>query len=81
MKNVFKCPGQETQFWTPDDIFETDCPHCGKPVEFFKDDRKRDCPNCHACCVNPKLNLGCLEWCQYADKCQALFNEEGRKES
>lgn len=76
--NDFKCPGQETRFWTSEDIFDTKCPHCGKSVEFFKDDRKRECPFCRQLCVNPKLDVGCLEWCQYADKCQAMLGE--RKE-
>ena len=75
--NVFKCPGQDTRFWKPEDVYETTCPHCGVKVEFFKDDRRRHCPSCGEWCVNPKLNRGCLEWCQHADKCQDLMGEEG----
>ncbi len=74
--NAFKCPGQDARFWKPEDIFDAVCPHCGASVEFFKDDRKRKCPSCKNPMVNPKLDLGCLEWCQYADKCQALLEEQ-----
>ncbi len=80
MNNVFKCPGQDTRFWGPEDIFETMCPHCGTKIEFFKDDRKRECPSCRKCCVNPKLNLGCLQWCAFADKCEALLGEQKAEE-
>jgi hypothetical protein len=78
MKEVMHCPGQDSRYWTPEDIFETKCPHCAKLVEFFKDDRKRTCPHCKKICLNPKLNLGCLEWCEHADKCQDLLGgQEG----
>ena len=38
-----KCPGQDMQFWKPGDIYEVDCPGCGRTVEFFKDDTARRC--------------------------------------
>ena len=37
------CPGQNTLFWKPEDIFEVSCPVCGASVEFFKDDVSRKC--------------------------------------
>lgn len=77
--NAFKCPGQDSRFWKPEDVFDAICPHCGVSVEFFKDDRKRRCPSCKNPMVNPRLDLGCLEWCQYADKCQALTGEHAEK--
>jgi len=67
----FRCPGQDTLFWKPEDILETPCPVCGYSVEFFKDDLTRKCPNCGYTFKNPKLDLGCTEWCPYADKCVA----------
>ena len=38
-----KCPGQDMQFWKPGDIYEVECPGCGRTVEFFKDDTARRC--------------------------------------
>jgi len=33
-----KCPGQDMRFWKPGDIFDTQCPKCGRRIEFFKDE-------------------------------------------
>jgi len=67
-KEEFRCPGQNTMFWKPGDIFEVSCPNCGKPVEFWKDDARRTCACGHRF-LNPKRDIGCLEWCKYAEKC------------
>jgi hypothetical protein len=64
-----KCPGQDTRFWKPDDIFVAECPKCGAEIEFFKDDTRRRCAWCGHMFYNPKIELGCAEWCQYAEKC------------
>ncbi|NQT88450.1 hypothetical protein HQ560_16910 [bacterium] len=64
-----KCPGQDTRFWTPDDICEAPCKFCGAAVEFFKDDVRRNCPGCGRRIVNPRVQLGCAEWCEHADEC------------
>ncbi len=64
-----KCPGQDTRFWKPDDIFVAECPKCGAEIEFFKDDARRRCAWCGHMFYNPKIELGCAEWCQYAEKC------------
>lgn len=64
-----KCPGQDTRYWKPGDIFEGTCPHCGGVVEFFKDDSTRKCKKCGKKIVNPKLDFGCATYCQYADQC------------
>lgn len=64
-----KCPGQDTRHWKPDDIFTLECPKCGTEIEFFKDDTRRRCAWCGHLFYNPKIELGCAEWCQYADKC------------
>ena len=37
-KEEFRCPGQNTMFWKPGDIYDVSCPSCGKPVEFWKDE-------------------------------------------
>ena len=64
-----KCPGQNTQFWRPDDVFEVSCGQCGYSVEFFKTDVSRFCPGCGIRIKNPRLNLGCAQWCSYAKEC------------
>ena len=64
-----KCPGQDTRFWRPEDVFEVVCGECGSGVEFFKDDAYRRCPTCGSRITNPKLSLGCAQWCQYAKEC------------
>jgi DNA-directed RNA polymerase subunit RPC12/RpoP len=69
------CPGQNTQFWKPGDIFDIVCPACGAKVEFFKDDARRRCMGCGHIFPNPKLNEGCAKWCKFADKCLGLNAE------
>lgn len=64
-----KCPGQDTRHWKPGDIFTLECPKCGAEIEFFKDDTRRRCAWCGHLFYNPRIELGCAEWCQYADKC------------
>jgi hypothetical protein len=64
-----RCPGQDMRFWKPKDIFELRCPHCGHVVEFWKDDPKRTCGGCGKSVINPRLDLSCAKWCQYADAC------------
>ena len=63
------CPGQDQQFWKPEDIFDVRCPHCGKEMEFWKDDPILTCPDCNEYIRNPKLDTGCAAWCKYADDC------------
>ena len=66
-----RCPGQDTRYWKPGDIFDVPCPSCSTKVEFCKDDVARRCHECGTRFRNPRIDLGCLEWCQYADKCLA----------
>lgn len=77
---ITKCPGQDTRFWKPNDVYTVECPKCGKPVEFFKDDIRRRCKKCGHMFINPKLNLGCSRWCQYADQCVGAIGKEEFKE-
>ena len=77
---VSKCPGQDTQFWGPGDIYTVECPKCGKPVEFFKDDIRRRCQKCGHLFLNPKLDLGCARWCQYAEQCVGAMGKDEFKE-
>jgi hypothetical protein len=78
-KDEIRCPGQNTLFWKPDDIFDVTCPSCSAPVEFWKDDSKRSC-KCGHRFLNPKRDLGCLEYCKYAEQCMPdMFQGENLK--
>jgi len=66
---MVRCPGQDQRFWKPEDIFEVQCPGCGRKIEFFKDEPKLKCQECGQIVVNPKIDLGCAEWCKYAEQC------------
>jgi len=72
---MVKCPGQDERFWKPDDIFEVQCPGCGGAMEFFKDEPKLKCRHCGQIVVNPKIDLGCAEWCQYAQQCLGIIKK------
>ena len=63
------CPGQDTRYWKPGDIFERPCTSCGRPVEFFKDDLRRKCPACGEYTINPNNDLSCAQWCLHAKEC------------
>jgi hypothetical protein len=63
------CPGQDTRYWKPGDIFEAPCPHCGHAVEFFKDESTRKCRQCHRLVTNPRMDFGCAAYCKYAEQC------------
>jgi HD superfamily phosphodiesterase len=71
-----KCPGQDTRYWKPGDIFDTDCPHCGNKVEFFKDEATRKCRNCRKTVVNPRMDFGCAAYCKYAADCLGEMGPE-----
>ena len=77
---IAKCPGQDTRYWKSDDVYSVECPKCGQPVEFFKDDIRRRCKKCSHMFINPRLNLGCARWCQYADQCVGALGKDEFKE-
>ncbi len=66
---MVRCPGQDLRFWKLGDIFDVPCPHCGTAVEFWRDEPSVKCPHCRQMIVNPKLDLGCAQWCQHAEQC------------
>jgi hypothetical protein len=66
---MVRCPGQDLRFWKLGDIFDVQCPHCGTGIEFWKDEPSVKCPQCRRVIVNPKLDLGCAQWCQHAEQC------------
>ncbi len=71
-----QCPGQDTRYWKPGDIFDVDCPYCGGKVEFFKDEATRTCRACKNRVVNPRMNFGCASYCQYAAQCLGELGPE-----
>jgi len=77
---ISKCPGQDTRFWKPDDVYSVKCPKCGQSVEFFKDDIRRRCKKCGHMFINPRMDLGCARWCQYADQCVGEMGKEEFKD-
>ena len=64
-----RCPGQDSRYWKPGAIFETPCPVCDHPVEFFKDESVRRCKKCGHKMVNPKMDFGCAAYCKFAEQC------------
>jgi hypothetical protein len=66
---VQKCPGQNRRYWTHEDISEIDCPSCGMQVELWKDQGITKCPGCGFPIRNPKVELGCAQWCAFASEC------------
>jgi hypothetical protein len=76
-----RCPGQDTRFWQPGDVFEVACGDCGYQVEFFKDDAVRRCRSCGARVSNPRLNLGCAQWCEHAKECLGYDPKEREAEA
>lgn len=74
------CPGQDMRFWRPGDIFDVTCARCGRKVEFFKDDATRLC-RCGNRIRNPKLSMGCAQWCEHAKECLGFDPKEELQES
>ncbi len=72
------CPGQDTRFWDKGDIFDVECAHCGYAIEFFRDDGSRRCPRCGRRVANPRLSLGCAQWCEHAEKCLGFDPKKAR---
>ena len=76
---MIRCPGQDQRFWKPEDIFEVQCPSCSGAVEFFKDEPKLKCRKCGQMVSNPKIDLGCAQWCQYAEQCIGASTENAQQ--
>ncbi len=64
-----QCPGQDSRFWGPEAIYESTCPKCGRPIEFFKDESSRKCRGCGEKILNPKMDFGCAAYCKFAAQC------------
>ena len=64
-----QCPGQDSRYWSGENVFESNCPKCGHGVEFFKDDSQRTCGHCGHRMLNPKIDFGCASYCPHAEQC------------
>lgn len=73
-----KCPGQDSRYWSENDIFEAKCAKCDTLLEFFKDDSSRPCPQCGYRMLNPHINFGCAEYCPHAEQCLGSLPESLR---
>ena len=67
--NTPRCPGQDMRNWKPEDIYYVPCPYCRTEIEFWKDEPLRHCPKCKIEIQNPKIDIGCAEWCKYSKEC------------
>jgi hypothetical protein len=80
-----KCPGQDSQQWGHDAIYDIECPKCHHSIEFFKDEVKHRCKQCREVVFNERMDLGCAKWCPSAASCvgpenvKALEINEQRK--
>ena len=75
MDRPLRCPGQDQQFWKPEDIFFITCPYCQAEIEFWKDEPLRLCPVCRQEIRNPRLDFGCAKWCKQAHECLGALPE------
>ncbi|MCI5147715.1 MAG: HD domain-containing protein [Candidatus Electrothrix sp. AR3] len=64
-----QCPGQDSRYWSGEDVFEAKCPICGHSIEFFKDDSQQKCRSCGHTLLNPKIDFGCASYCPHAEQC------------
>lgn len=69
-----KCPGQDSQQWGFDAIFDVSCPKCHASLEFFKDEVKHRCKSCGEIVFNERMDLGCAKWCPSAASCVGSDN-------
>lgn len=75
-----KCPGQDSQYWKPQDVIEVPCPGCQAAIEFFKDEPKRKCHSCGYEVLNPRVDFGCALWCPKAVECIGSARYKTKKE-
>ncbi|MCI5150074.1 MAG: HDIG domain-containing protein [Candidatus Electrothrix sp. MAN1_4] len=71
-----QCPGQDSRYWSGEDVFESKCPKCGQAVEFFKDDSQQTCRSCGHKMLNPKIDFGCASYCPHAEQCLGSMSPE-----
>jgi hypothetical protein len=74
-----QCPGQDTRYWQPGDIYDVQCPYCSSKIEFFKDDTRLRCKSCGKKVRNPKLDIGCAETCPFSAECLGQLVESQKE--
>lgn len=57
------------RYWRPEDIFTVACPQCHGEIEFWKDEAMRLCRACGVEVRNPRIDLGCADWCKHGAAC------------
>lgn len=76
-----RCPGLDLRYWKIDDIYEINCPICGRQNEIWKDDMFVVCAKCRTKIKNPRLNLSCADWCDAAEDCPGVkFKKENNSQ-
>ncbi len=70
-----KCPGQDLSRKKIEEIVcNLPCPFCGAEVEFFFDDKSRECTSCGTKVTKSDIQIlkdfGCADWCKIA----AIYN-------
>lgn len=76
---MHKCPGQDPSRWKPKDVFDVKCPSCGRIEEFWKDEPVRTCSKCGKDIRNPRIDLGCAQWCKFAEQCLGVEQVQAAK--
>jgi len=76
-----KCPGQDSRYWGSEAIYDEPCPACGVSVEFFKDEATRRCTGCGFRFRNPRIDIGCAEWCKFAEACFGTLPKDADEET
>lgn len=71
-----QCPGQDSRYWSGEDVFEDKCQNCGNIIEFFKDDSQHKCRKCGHQMLNPKMDFGCASYCPHAEQCLGAMPPE-----
>ncbi len=69
-----KCPGQDLSRKKIEEVIcNFPCLKCGAEVEFFFDDKVRNCPECGAKVEKSEARIlkdfRCAEWCGMAEEC------------
>ena len=78
---VSRCPGQDRSRWRSEDVFESPCPGCGAPIEFWKDEPRRRCRRCGRTAFNPRFDPGCAAWCPMAGDCLGFLGGSAKAQA
>ena len=68
MPKMSGCPGQDSRLLTAQDV---PCPKCLYKIEFFSDEKTRECPRCGYRLTRERTG-SCADWCSAAATCASL---------